>query len=283
VHSYGGYTTNLPLEDLLDGQAWIAYTYDGEDPRPSTAARPPARAAPVPVEERPSGCGHHAGVSGRAGVLESLGYHLYGDPWREQRTGATDLAGRDGGRGPRRDVDRADARAGRAGLAGHDAGQHVDVRLTAPDGYTAVRSYSIASVADGDRIEITVEQVRTARCRPTWPALRLSGIRWSARADRRLVRVAGGPDRAGAARGRRLGRRAADGDGAGPVGGGERRPVLAAVLDPATRVGDLSRRTAASASGGLRSSMPTPGRTGGWPRPPGASTRRCWPQPPSAR
>src|SRR4051794_203550 len=30
VHSYGGYTTNLPVEDLLDGQAWIAYRYDGE-------------------------------------------------------------------------------------------------------------------------------------------------------------------------------------------------------------------------------------------------------------
>jgi len=46
-----------------------------------------------------------------------------------------------------------------AGWPGHDAGQHVDVRLTAPDGYTAVCSYSIASVVDGDRIEITVEQV----------------------------------------------------------------------------------------------------------------------------
>ena len=31
VHSYGGYTTNLPLEDLLDGQAWVAYEYDGDD------------------------------------------------------------------------------------------------------------------------------------------------------------------------------------------------------------------------------------------------------------
>src|SRR3954470_7063666 len=30
VRSYGGYTTNLPLEDLLDGQAWIAYEFDGE-------------------------------------------------------------------------------------------------------------------------------------------------------------------------------------------------------------------------------------------------------------
>ena len=45
------------------------------------------------------------------------------------------------------------------GWPGHQAGQHVDVRLTAPDGYTAVRSYSIASVAGGDRIEVTVEQV----------------------------------------------------------------------------------------------------------------------------
>jgi ferredoxin-NADP reductase len=42
---------------------------------------------------------------------------------------------------------------------GHDAGQHVDVRLTAPDGYTAQRSYSLAGPADGDRIELTVQHV----------------------------------------------------------------------------------------------------------------------------
>ena len=41
AHSYGGYTTNLPLEDLLDGQAWIAYEYDGEplDPEHGGPAR----------------------------------------------------------------------------------------------------------------------------------------------------------------------------------------------------------------------------------------------------
>lgn len=44
------------------------------------------------------------------------------------------------------------------GWPGHVAGQHIDVRLTAPDGYTAVRPYSIASAADGDRVEITVEE-----------------------------------------------------------------------------------------------------------------------------
>jgi len=42
---------------------------------------------------------------------------------------------------------------------GHRAGQHVDIRLTAPDGYTATRSYSIASAAMADELEVTVEQV----------------------------------------------------------------------------------------------------------------------------
>jgi hypothetical protein len=35
AHSYGGYSTNLPLEDLLDGKAWIAYEYDGEGLAPA--------------------------------------------------------------------------------------------------------------------------------------------------------------------------------------------------------------------------------------------------------
>jgi ferredoxin-NADP reductase len=43
------------------------------------------------------------------------------------------------------------------GWPGHRAGQHVDVRLTAEDGYQAQRSYSIATPADGERIELTVE------------------------------------------------------------------------------------------------------------------------------
>jgi ferredoxin-NADP reductase len=43
------------------------------------------------------------------------------------------------------------------GWPGHRAGQHVDVRLTAEDGYQAQRSYSIATAPDGERIELTVE------------------------------------------------------------------------------------------------------------------------------
>ena len=42
---------------------------------------------------------------------------------------------------------------------GHLAGQHLDVRLTAPDGYQAARSYSLAAPADGEQVEITVQRV----------------------------------------------------------------------------------------------------------------------------
>ena len=50
--------------------------------------------------------------------------------------------------------------------AGHLAGQHVDVRLTAEDGYTATRSYSIASVPDGTLGEITVERLDDGEVSP---------------------------------------------------------------------------------------------------------------------
>ena len=43
------------------------------------------------------------------------------------------------------------------GWPGHVAGQHVDIRLTAPDGYRAERAYSIAAPADGERVELTVQ------------------------------------------------------------------------------------------------------------------------------
>lgn len=47
----------------------------------------------------------------------------------------------------------------RAPIARHDAGQHVDVRLTAPDGYSAQRSYSIASAPGDDTIELALERL----------------------------------------------------------------------------------------------------------------------------
>lgn len=45
------------------------------------------------------------------------------------------------------------------GWPGHRPGQHVDVRLTAEDGYSTQRSYSLASAPDGERVELTVQRV----------------------------------------------------------------------------------------------------------------------------
>jgi ferredoxin-NADP reductase len=52
------------------------------------------------------------------------------------------------------------------GWGGHLAGQHVDVRLTAADGYQAERSYSIASRSEGERIELTVERLEGGEVSP---------------------------------------------------------------------------------------------------------------------
>src|ERR1700758_3659867 len=50
---------------------------------------------------------------------------------------------------------------------GHLAGQHVDVRLTASDGYSAVRSYSIASAPNSEgRVELTVERLSNGEVSP---------------------------------------------------------------------------------------------------------------------
>jgi ferredoxin-NADP reductase len=52
------------------------------------------------------------------------------------------------------------------GWSGHRAGQHVDVRLTAEDGYQAERSYSIASGPGDERLELTVERIDDGEVSP---------------------------------------------------------------------------------------------------------------------
>jgi len=49
---------------------------------------------------------------------------------------------------------------------GNEAGQHVDIRLTAPDGYQAVRSYSLASSGPGEQIEVAVERLPDGEVSP---------------------------------------------------------------------------------------------------------------------
>jgi len=86
VHAYGGYDTNMPLEDLLDGKAWVAYGYDGEDLEPEHGG--PARLLVPHLYLWKSAkwvSGMTMSVTDSPGFWESLGYHNYGDPWREQR------------------------------------------------------------------------------------------------------------------------------------------------------------------------------------------------------
>src|SRR5215204_1784169 len=53
-----------------------------------------------------------------------------------------------------------------SGWEGHKAGQHVDVRLTAPDGYRAQRSYSIASAPEDERLVLTVDRLDDGEVSP---------------------------------------------------------------------------------------------------------------------
>jgi DMSO/TMAO reductase YedYZ molybdopterin-dependent catalytic subunit len=82
----GGYTTNLPLEDIVDGKAWVAFAYDGEDLEPVHGG--PARLL-VPHLYFWKSAKWVRGLRlmdhDEPGFWETYGYHMYGDPWREQR------------------------------------------------------------------------------------------------------------------------------------------------------------------------------------------------------
>ena len=84
--SDGGYTTNLPLEEVTGGQAWVVDTYEGQPLAPEhggparllvphlyfwKSAKWVRRLTLLPYDE--------------PGFWETFGYHNHGDPWREQR------------------------------------------------------------------------------------------------------------------------------------------------------------------------------------------------------
>ena len=86
IHCDGGYTTNLPVEDLIGGKAMIATRFEGAPLAPEHGG--PARLL-VPhlyfwksakwVREL------RLMDHDEPGFWETYGYHMYGDPWREQR------------------------------------------------------------------------------------------------------------------------------------------------------------------------------------------------------
>jgi DMSO/TMAO reductase YedYZ molybdopterin-dependent catalytic subunit len=84
--SDGGYTTNLPVKDLTGGKAWIALGYDGE-PLPPEHGGPARLLVPHLYFWKSAKWvrGLELHQSDQPGFWETYGYHIYGDPWREQR------------------------------------------------------------------------------------------------------------------------------------------------------------------------------------------------------
>ncbi|HZA20998.1 MAG TPA: molybdopterin-dependent oxidoreductase, partial [Dehalococcoidia bacterium] len=82
----GGYTTNLPIEDVTDGKAWVAFNYDDE-PLESEHGGPARLLVPHLYFWKSAKWvrGLRFVDEDEPGFWESLGYHMYGDPWQEQR------------------------------------------------------------------------------------------------------------------------------------------------------------------------------------------------------
>jgi DMSO/TMAO reductase YedYZ molybdopterin-dependent catalytic subunit len=86
AHSYDDYTTNVPAKDLLDGRAMIAIAYDGK-PIPADHGGPARLLVPHLYFWKSAKWIKALQFTERdeAGFWELRGYHMYGDPWREQR------------------------------------------------------------------------------------------------------------------------------------------------------------------------------------------------------
>ena len=84
--SDGDYTTNLPLEDVTGGRAWVVHTFEAEPLEPEHGG--PARML-VPHLYFWKSAKWVRGLTlteeDYPGFWEQNGYHNYGDPWREQR------------------------------------------------------------------------------------------------------------------------------------------------------------------------------------------------------
>jgi DMSO/TMAO reductase YedYZ molybdopterin-dependent catalytic subunit len=84
--SDGGYTTNLPLADITGGKAWVALSFNGE-PLPPEHGGPARLLVPHLYFWKSAKWVRQLRFMDHdePGFWESLGYHNYGDPWREQR------------------------------------------------------------------------------------------------------------------------------------------------------------------------------------------------------
>ncbi|MBX4197973.1 sulfite oxidase-like oxidoreductase [Candidatus Parcubacteria bacterium] len=86
AHSYDGYTTNLPIEDISNGKAWVATAYDSDEIEAEHGG--PARLlVPHLYFWKSAKWLNKLEFVDRdqPGFWETRGYHNYGDPWQEQR------------------------------------------------------------------------------------------------------------------------------------------------------------------------------------------------------
>ncbi len=82
----GGYTTNMPLPDIINGQAFVAYKYDDKPLAPEHGG--PARLVVPHLYFWKSAKwvrGLQLMEKDKSGFWESLGYNNHGDPWKEER------------------------------------------------------------------------------------------------------------------------------------------------------------------------------------------------------
>lgn len=86
AHCYGGYSTNVPIADLLSGKAMIALRYE-DMPLEADHGGPARLVVPHLYFWKSAKWVNGLQFTRRdeAGFWELRGYHMYGDPWREQR------------------------------------------------------------------------------------------------------------------------------------------------------------------------------------------------------
>jgi DMSO/TMAO reductase YedYZ molybdopterin-dependent catalytic subunit len=86
AYSYGGYTTNLALDDLTDGKAWVVTEHEGE-PLPREHGGPARLLVPHLYFWKSAKwiAGLRIMDNDEPGFWEENGYHNRGDPWQEER------------------------------------------------------------------------------------------------------------------------------------------------------------------------------------------------------
>ena len=181
AHSYDGYTTNVPTADLTGGKAMVAVKYDG---KPITADHGgPARLL-VPHLYFWKSAKWVTGLqftdtdtpaSGNCAAITFMAIRGASNATPMTEAGAAAFPAHRPARWQPTTITAIERLTPRVmGFRfrpsqpfAYAAGQHVDIRLTAPDGYSAQRSYSIASAPEaGDEIELAIERLDDGEVSP---------------------------------------------------------------------------------------------------------------------